>query len=537
MPLAYDDQAVLRDIQALAKHLLQTLEAWLALQSEGPLALTHYTPNVQAAYNRIKSGFGTSPDVLLRWLQVPACAPEKVLIASIDGLSDTQMVDQDIVAPLLTTHEDPASWGENTLTPGHIHAEDSWDTIIRALAAGNTLIFAPGFPKVWIVDTVTYKQRAISRPQTEIGVRGPEDAFNEVLLTQMNQLRQRLLDPSLRFHQMVLGERQHTPVAIAYLDGLTNPALVETGIARLEQVKISGRANATMISGLIRDHPRSIFPTMRSTERVDVACWRLLEGKILILVDGDPFVLIAPAPLADFYRTSMDYAEVWYDSSFVRIIRLLGWILGVYFPALYIALTQVNTNLVPAPLLAITLGSHAALPFSPFAEAVLMVIIIEILREASLRLPKPMGTTIGIIGAIVVGTAVVKAGFVSPQIIVIITLTALSFYTGPVYDLTGSWRLINMALLVTADIFGIFGIVLLTMTLIGSLIQMTSFGTPYFVPYAPFRIKDFKDYLVRAPYDMLRQRPSSARPLNTVLSRHGSVQEIPHLRQTQKERP
>ncbi len=535
--MAYDDSAALEDIRALVRNLLQTLEAWIALQKDGSLALTRYTPDVPAAYNRIKAGFGTSPDVLLRWLQVPACAPDKVLLASIDGLSNTQMVDQDIVAPLLQTHADPASWGETTLTPGHIHAENSWDTIIQALAAGNTLIFAPHFPKVWVVDTVTYKQRAISRPQTETSVRGPEDAFNEVLLTQMNQIRQRILDPSLRFHQIVLGERQHTAVAVTYLDGLTNPALVETGIARLEQVKIAGRSNATMLAGLIRDHPRSIFPTIRPTERVDVACWRLLEGKIVILVDGDPFVLIAPAPLADFYRTAMDYSNAWYDSSFVRTIRLLGWMLGVYFPALYIALTEVNTNLVPASLLEITLGSHAALPFSPFEEALLMIIIIEILREASLRLPKPMGTTIGIIGAIVVGTAVVKAGFVSPQIIVIITLTALSFYTGPVYELTGTWRLLNVAMLFAADILGIFGIVLLTMALVGSLTRMTSFGTPYFVPYTPVRLQDLKDYLVRAPWVLLRQRLSSSRPLDATQSRHGTVSEVPHLRQTQKESP
>ncbi len=166
-----------------------------------------------------------------------------------------------------------------------------------------------------------------------------------------------------------------------------------------------------------------------------------------------------------------------------------------------------------------------------------MVLIIEVLREASLRLPQPMGPTIGIIGAIVVGTAVVKAGFVSPQIIVIITLTALSFYTGPVYDLTGSWRLINMALLLTAASLGLFGIVLLTMALVGSLTQMTSFGVPYLVPYAPWRIQDLKDYLVRAPWVDLRQRLSSSRPLDVTRSRPGTVPEIPHLRQTQKESP
>ncbi|WP_028963300.1 spore germination protein [Sulfobacillus thermosulfidooxidans] len=520
----------LKDVIKLAKPLLQELEGWIKLLSEPPYSLLQYSPDLSAVYDRLKSGFGSSPDVLLRWIIVPSCAPHKVLVASIDGLSDTQMVDQDIIAPLLKTTTSPASWGENTITPGHIHSESQWDKIIEALAAGNTLIFAPGFDNVWVVDTVKYRQRSISRPQTELSVRGPEEAFNEVILTQMNQLRQRILDPQLRFHKLTVGTRQHTTVVLAYIEGLANPSLIQTCLNRLEHVKISGHANSTLIAGLIRDHPRSIFPTIRATERVDIACWRLLEGKVVILVDGDPFVLIAPAPLGDFYRTAMDYSGAWYDTSFVRMIRLLGWILGIYFPALYIALTEVNPNLIPSTLLVITLGDHAALPFSPFVEAILMVVIVEVLREAALRLPKPMSTTIGTVGAIVVGTAVVKAGFVSPQIIVVITLTALSFYSVPVYELTGTWRLVNVVMLLVSAVMGILGILLVTLLLIGTLSAMTSFGTPYFEPATPFRRTDWKDYLIRLPWTVLRTRLSAARPLAIVTSQHEKVPEPVHLK-------
>ncbi|OLZ11360.1 spore germination protein [Sulfobacillus thermosulfidooxidans] len=520
----------LKDVIKLAKPLLQELEGWIKLLSEPPYSLLQYSPDLSAVYDRLKSGFGSSPDVLLRWIVVPSCAPHKVLVASIDGLSDTQMVDQDIIAPLLKTTTSPASWGESTITPGHIHSESQWDKIIEALAAGNTLIFAPGFDKVWVVDTVKYRQRSIGRPQTELSVRGPEEAFNEVILTQMNQLRQRILDPQLRFHKLTVGTRQHTTVVLAYIEGLANPSLIQTCLNRLEHVKISGHANSTLIAGLIRDHPRSIFPTIRATERVDIACWRLLEGKVVILVDGDPFVLIAPAPLGDFYRTAMDYSGAWYDTSFVRMIRLLGWILGIYFPALYIALTEVNPNLIPSTLLVITLGDHAALPFSPFVEAILMVVIVEVLREAALRLPKPMSTTIGTVGAIVVGTAVVKAGFVSPQIIVVITLTALSFYSVPVYELTGTWRIVNVVMLLVSAVMGILGILLVTLLLIGMLSAMTSFGTPYFEPATPFRRTDWKDYLIRVPWTVLRTRLSAARPLAIVTSQHEKVPEPVHLK-------
>lgn len=419
------------------------------------------------------------------------------------------------------------------MTPAHITAETRWPHILSALASGNTLLFAPGLSLVWVVDTVTYRERAIDRPQTEISVRGPEEAFNEVILTQMNQVRQRLHDPSLRFHQEVLGQRQQTAVVVAYLADVANPALVDTCITRVQRVEITGHVTATQIAGLIRDHPRSIFPTLRSTERVDLVCWGLLAGKVAILVDGDPFVLLAPAPLADFYRTAMDYSGSWYDTAFVRLIRVLGWSLGVFFPAFYIALTQVNPNFIPAALLVITLGSHAALPFSPFVEVVLMVGIIEILREAALRLPKSMGATLGTVGAIVVGTAVVKAGFVSPQIIVVITITALSFYAVPVYELTGTWRLVNLAMLVAAVTLGFFGMVLLAVLMIGILTRMQSFGTPYFVPYAPLRVSDWKDALIRLPWTAWRTHLTTARASQVSWRTPRPEPEPPHLQHSQ----
>ncbi|MCL4494639.1 MAG: spore germination protein [Firmicutes bacterium] len=523
-------------IMTQAASLIGELEGWIPLLSQAPDALTHYYPHLSAVYHRLKAGMGSSPDVLLRWIVVPACAPEKVLIASIDGLSDSQMVDQDIIAPLLKTTKTPESWGEAVITPGHVHAETEWDRILQALAAGNTLVFAPRLDKVWVVDTVTYRQRAIDRPQTEISVRGPEDAFNEVILTQMNQLRQRILDPHLHFQQLTIGTRQHATVAVAYLAGVANPALVATCLDRLQRVDISGHANATLIAGLIRDHPRSIFPTIRSTERVDMACWNLLAGKVVILVDGDPFVLIAPASLADFYRTAMDYSDAWYDTSFVRVIRLVAWIFGVYFPALYIALTQVNPNLVPATLLIITLGDHAALPFSPFVEAILMVLVVEILREAALRLPQAMSTTIGTVGAIVVGTAVVKAGYVSPQIIVVMTLTALSFFSVPVYELTGTWRVVNGVMLLISAVLGILGIMLATLFLGGLLMSMTSFGTPYLSPVAPLRLKDWKDYLMRTPWASIRSHLSTSRPLSATWNDTPTAQEPPNLKKSREHR-
>lgn len=495
----------LQAIAAMAEKALDQIEQMLP---EG----AWYAPDIDAAYAHIQTSMGSSPDVILRKLNSPGCPPDGVLLGYIEGLVDAQLVDSSIIAPLLKTRLAPSTWGHAMLLSGDIRPRRRWPEILHDLTQGRTLVFAPGLCWVWSIGVSKLPQRSIATPKTEQTVRGPDEAFNEVVAVQMSQLRREFSYPGLRFHSITLGRLQHTAVVVTYLEGLANPALIQAVVERLEHVAIDGRATGTLLSGLIRDHPRSIFPTMRATERVDTACHELLQGKVLVLIDGDPFALVAPSPLADFYRTALDYDEAWYDVSFVRLLRLAAWAVGVYLPALYIALTEVNTDLIPHSLLILTAGNHAGLPFPPIVEAILMVFVIEVLREAAIRLPKVLSTTIGTVGAIIVGTVVVKAGIVSPQMIFVITLTALSFYTVPVYELTGTWRVVNILMLIAAAIMGIYGLVLVTVWMIGSLISLQSFGVPYFEPLAPFRLRDWFDFLIRLPWTLMRRRLSDARP-------------------------
>ncbi|MCY0879897.1 MAG: spore germination protein [Firmicutes bacterium] len=502
----------IQEILTELRQLDETLESWLAQLAQNPLSgAAEYVGDVRAAYARLKAGMGRNSDVLLRFLTVPACPDGPVLVAAVDGLTDTQMVDQDVIQPLLTTQSPPAGWGQGVISPAHVSQSRRWPDLLQKLASGNTLLFAPGLPFAWVVDTVKYPQRSIDRPQTELAVRGPEEAFTEVLLTQKAQIRHRLRTPQLMFHDVTIGQVQQTNATVAYLEGVANEALVRTVVERIQAVDIDGAVNVTQLAGLIRDHPLSIFPTIRQTERLDLAVWRLLEGAVVIMMDGDPFVLIAPAPLIDFYRTAMDYSSSWIDTSFVRTVRFLGWIMGIYLPALFVALSEVNPSVLPTSLYVVMQGSNVGLPFPPVVQVALMIIVIETLREAALRLPKALSTTIGTVGAIVVGTAVVKAGLVDTQIIVIMTLTALSLFSTPVYELTGTWRAIGFLMLVSALYFGIMGIALLTVAVIAVLVDMRTFGTPYFEPWAPFRGPEWVDAVWRVPWTRITRRWSGPR--------------------------
>jgi spore germination protein KA len=285
----------------------------------------------------------------------------------------------------------------------------------------------------------------------------------------------------------------------------------EGGLGRGAPAPIrSGRRNAVQEEKTVK-----MLPEIEARERQAGALAVGSGGVIQRAVDGDPFVLIAPAPLTSFYRTSMDYSTSWADASFTRGIRFVGWLMALYLPALYVALSQVNLSLLPSALFIIMSGSHAGLPFSPLVEVVLMIVIIEILREAAMRLPQTLSVTIGTVGAIVVGTAVVRAGLVDPQIIVMMTLTALSLFSTPVYELVGAWRLLGFALLLAGAGLGVLGLVLVSMLTMAVICDMQTFGVPYFTPWAPFRLADWSDTLARLPWTGTRRRPGDVHAQQT----------------------
>jgi spore germination protein KA len=489
----------------MAQSVVSYLDAVLASLAAGGQT-DAYVGDVASAEQRIRHSFGCSADVVVRTLRIPALGYRHVLVAVVAGLVGDQLLADAVIGPVLRTVADPSTWDKTVFGVADVHRGGLWSTVLAGMATGRAAVVVEGLPYCWLPNVQAYQQRAIPRPRTEISVRGPDDAFNEVLSTQIALIRQRLADPALHFVEITVGTLQRTRVAVAYLEGVTHTEWVEMAVARIRALNISGRVNATQLAGRIRDYPLSIFPTIRASERVDMAVWWLLEGKVLILVDGDPFVLSVPAPLPEFYRTGADYSSSWADAGFSRCIRFAGWAVGVYLPALYIALTEVNPGLIPPALLMVIIGNHLGLPFPPITEALLMIGIIEILREAALRLPKAVSSTIGTVGAIVVGTAVVKAGVVSPQIIVVMTLTALAFFSAPVYELSSTWRAVGLVMLLAAAVLGLFGIIVVTVVLVGALIGLQSFGVPYLDGLAPANAWKVATTLMRPPWALWSAR-------------------------------
>lgn len=512
------EHELLHDLSQSTQKFAQELEGLL---TEHALTqnFAHYSGSLQAAYDRLKSTIGQSPDIVIRKFSIGSAAIDGMLVF-LNGQVDNSIIDRDTL--LITTLDEPATTSPHTLfarlkshflAVGHITTTSAWSKIISTVMLGGTALFIDGVAEVVLLDTTKFPARPVSRSQSEPSIKGPQESFNEVLLTQMDQLRRRLPADTLRFEPFKIGQHTHTTVICAYLSDVANPAIVEAVKERLGGIHRSSVQTSNEIGEYLADRRFTIFPQIRFSERVDLIARNLDQGKVAILTANDPTAMLLPNTMVDFYQTTQDYAFPFWDASLMRLVRLAGLIAGLYLMPFYIALSSVNPDLLPVKLLLTIDGSRQGMPFPPEVEVIIMWLIIEILREAANRLPQQMGTTIGTVGAVVVGTAIVKAGLVDALMIIIVTLTALGLFTVPAIEIASTWRWLFWLFIVAAWIFGIYGIVLLTVVLVVHLSSLDNFGVPYLSPFGPMRTTDLVDSWIRLPFPQIRQRPTTLRTL------------------------
>lgn len=487
--------------QGPAEHVLHQLNSWIFQLQQTLAEMAFIRGDVPFLDGYFTQQQAFASDLVVRRLPPQS---DSLLLVYLDGL-----IDPERLTTLLTSHEPLLDVLQRSGVA--VSQTRRWHEVVQGYLTGHLVVFQLGLSAATLVDLAKPPHRAIDVPHTELAIRGPQEAFVEPASVQVAQIRQRLRSPHLIIESITVGRRLPVTCHIVYVDGLAEPRVVDTVRERLQRIHVDSATNATRIGSLIRDKSWAWFPTVRYTERVDLAALQLESGKVAILVAGDPFVITVPVSLGDFYRTSADYSTLWHDATFNRVIRGLAWAFGVLLPGLYIAVTEVNPDLISPTLFDLVSGSHTGLPFTPLVEVVVMILVIEILREAALRLPTVLATTIGTVGAIVVGTSVVRAGFVSAQIIVLMTFTALSLFSVPTYELLSSWRLTNWLLLLSAFVLGIYGLILAFFGVSVELVSLTSFGTPYLIPLSPWRPKDWPNTLWRVPWRHLRRRLTESR--------------------------
>ncbi len=396
------------------------------------------------------------------------------------------------------------------LTTADFREEAGFENAAVAVMSGETLLIIDGFDKAIIISTKNYPVREVGKPDTEGSIEGPKEAFTENFRDQTALIRRRIRDTNLKIKQLKAGRRSQTDIALIYLEDVCRPEILQEALRRIESIDIDAILDSGYLSQLINENVTSFFPLMQLTERPDKAAAEILEGRIVIAVDTSPFVIILPAVLPSFYQTGEDYYQNWQAASLIRIIRYIASVLALTLPALYVCLALYNPSMLPAELLLKMSFAREGVPISGIAEIYLMELAFEALREAGIRMPSSIGSTLGIVGGIIIGQAAVDAGIVSPIVVIVVSLTGICSFAIPQIALGSAYRLSKYFLLTAASFFGFLGFWAALITLLIHISSLKSFGIPYLYPFAGGDIEGdegMRDTFFRFPIRFMKKRP------------------------------
>ncbi|RAP75078.1 spore germination protein [Paenibacillus montanisoli] len=390
-----------------------------------------------------------------------------------------------------------------------VKQENKLSELIACILRGDTAMVIDGVEESFSISTSNVEKRAIDQPATEQVIRGPREGFIELLEKNIALIRYRLPTPELRIHSMEIGRRSRSKVSVCYMDGVTNAELVNEVKRRLSQIDIDAVLDSGYLEQFIEDNHMTPFPQVQYTERPDKVVANLLEGRVAILVNGSPLALIVPTVFSQFYQTVEDYTERFLLMSAIRLARLVALVFSLVFPALYVSIISFNPELIPTEFAVAVAGGRAGVPFPAVVEVLIIEISMEVLREATIRLPQQVGGALSIVGVLVVGQAAVAAGFASPITVVIIALTTIGSFATPAYNAALALRLLRFPLIIIAGIFGLYGVVIGLILIVNHLLSLKSFGVPYLSPLVPGGFRGMKDLIIRSPLGLMKERPAS----------------------------
>lgn len=375
-----------------------------------------------------------------------------------------------------------------------------------AVLSGNTLLVWEGSAETVLFDTSGIKDRPISEPVTEGVVKGPREGFNESIATNIMLIRKRIRSTRLKTEKFQLGRVSQTEVQIVYLQDAAPDAILTEVKNRLKRIDTDSILESQYIEEWIEDKTFTLFPQVESTERPDKTAAALLEGKVAIFVDGTPFVMIVPVSLPQFLIASEDYYQRYPFALFIRLLRYIAAAFSLLLPSVYISVTTFHQEMVPTPLMISIVNSYERVPFPVFVEALIMEFTFEVLREAGIRLPRPIGQAVSIVGALVIGQAAVQAGLVSYAMVIVVSLTGIMSFVIPSYNLAISFRLLRFGFMFVGATLGLYGVLLGVLAVLIHMSSLRSFGVPYLTPVAPVRLRSWMDTAVRFPWRQLSKR-------------------------------
>ncbi|MEA5059162.1 MAG: spore germination protein [Candidatus Pelethousia sp.] len=472
-----------------------------------------FAQSLQQNVDDMKALLGSSDDLKVHYFQF---GPENCLAAAlifIDGLIDNPTLTDAILRPLMNWEVQPESLppsaklletlGGEVLCAATIENAKAPADLVSNCLMGDVVLLMEGCAGGLSINAKGWEKRSVSEPASETVVRGPREGFTENLRTNTALIRRKIRNGGLRVEQMTVGRKTHTCICLVYLKDVANPKVVETVKYRIGSLDVESILETGYIEEYIEDAPFSPFATIGYSEKPDVVAAKILEGRVAIVVDGTPFVLTAPMLFVESFQTAEDYYTRPFFASGLRLLRYIAYILTVFAPAIFIALTAFHQELIPTTLLLRIAKAREGTPFPVLVEALIMIFAFEILREAGVRLPRPVGQAISIVGALIMGDAAVSAGIVGAPMVITVAITAVAGFLVP--SQSDSSSMLRIFMMIPASFVGFYGLTFGVLALLVHLASLESFGVPFFDSFS--HASDMQDTLIRTPLWFMNKRP------------------------------
>ncbi|MEK5234938.1 spore germination protein [Paenibacillus sp. FSL L8-0470] len=481
-----------------------------ALPQTAPPAAA-FSGNFAADLHSIKEAIGGNSDLHFREFTLTKLQAQGVLMY-VDGMQNDRLLNMKIMQFLMfeATADSLSASGiaEHLLPFSSLNEASDLNDFNKSVLFGHAALLIEGMPKGLLIQLPGGANRSITEPVSEALLRGPRLGFSEVLSENTSMLRRQGFSDQLEMKMYRAGSSVQRDLVVAYIKDIVNPELLEEVQTRISKIDIDFLAESGYIEQLIEDNYLSPFQQAQSTERPDRVITALLEGRIAILLDGTPFALIVPVTFSMLLQSPEDYYDRWLPGSLLRILRFSAAFLALMAPSLYISFISFHPGLIPTELAISIIKTRQGVPFPSLIEVLILEVSIEILREAGIRLPKPIGPAMGIVGGLIIGDAAVQAGIVSPFLVIVVAVTAISSFSIPMYSAGITLRLLRFAGMMFAAVLGMFGTILFFLLICSHLTRLKSFGVPYLTPVSPFRPRDWKDLFFRAPLTLMKRRPA-----------------------------
>lgn len=470
-------------------------------------------PDLDAVEQQLYQTVGKSSDLIIR--KLPVDGSPAVLIVCIDGLCDKDLLDRDVVGHIMEYH--PVSQSAQSPFPSYLKDKllricavketSDFDKAVISVLSGDAALFTDGAPSAFLIGIRKSEKRMPNEPRTSTVLRGPREGFVESILVNQSMIRRKIVNPALRFETFFIGEQTKTQVELCYLADVANAQIVDEVRRRISDIKTDAILESAYIESFLEDAPFSLFETVGNTERPDTAAAKILEGRVAVLCDGTPFVLTLPYLFVESLQAGDDYYSRPAVSFFGKTIRILGFLLTLYLPALYVSLTCFNQGAIPFKLLVTIYSEHANIPTGVFVSCLFVLFLFAVIKETASLLPRPVAQSISVVGGVVVGQAVVMAGLVSIPTVIVIAITVLTGYGIPELDRPVS--IIRLLLLIGANMAGNFGIIFFSVVFLASVCSLKSVGIPYLSPIAPLCGYDLKDVFFSFPVWAIFRKPET----------------------------